>query len=201
MAAIADRLGGRFRGSPDFTFSHQSSSTFSKRETKRGQSRTSADWRIDGISVGDKALRVALKPRVEYPGAIYHVMNRGNRREPILHDDPDRQRFLETLGEVRRKEGLANPRLVSDGKPFSSGPRNAPSQSGRRDEMVFGHINVAVQPAAQVLWPLKRRWPKPSASCRKNWTGAAGRRRNWRGGAKVIPRRYAWRNGCGRKRR
>jgi hypothetical protein len=24
---------------------------------------------------------------VEYPGAIYHVMNRGDRREPIFKDD------------------------------------------------------------------------------------------------------------------
>jgi len=23
--------------------------------------------------------------RIEYPGAIYHVMNRGDRREPIFH--------------------------------------------------------------------------------------------------------------------
>ncbi len=39
------------------------------------------------------------KLRVEYPGAIYHVMNRGDRREPIFKDDEDRKRFLATLGE------------------------------------------------------------------------------------------------------
>ncbi len=38
--------------------------------------------------------------RIEYPGAIYHVMNRGDRREPIFRDDRDHTRFLETLGEV-----------------------------------------------------------------------------------------------------
>jgi hypothetical protein len=27
---------------------------------------------------------MARKLRVEYPGAIYHVMNRGDRREPIF---------------------------------------------------------------------------------------------------------------------
>jgi putative transposase len=43
--------------------------------------------------------RMARKLRVHYPGAIYHVMNRGNRREPIFKDDQDRQRFLEALGE------------------------------------------------------------------------------------------------------
>src|SRR6266516_379865 len=46
---------------------------------------------------------MARKLRVEYPGAIYHVMNRGDRREPIFRDDADRRRFLETLGEVCAK--------------------------------------------------------------------------------------------------
>ena len=36
--------------------------------------------------------------RIEYPGAIYHVMSRGDHREPIFSDDTDRQRFIETLG-------------------------------------------------------------------------------------------------------
>lgn len=41
--------------------------------------------------------------RIQYPGAIYHVMNRGDRREPIFRDDLDHKRFLATLGEVCRK--------------------------------------------------------------------------------------------------
>jgi putative transposase len=48
---------------------------------------------------------MARKLRVEYPGAIYHVMNRGDRREAIFKDDQDRERFLETLGEVCAKTG------------------------------------------------------------------------------------------------
>src|SRR6266446_1507946 len=40
------------------------------------------------------------KLRVEYEGAIYHVMNRGDRREPIFVDDEDRELFLQTLGQV-----------------------------------------------------------------------------------------------------
>ena len=43
--------------------------------------------------------------RIEYAGAIYHVMNRGDRREAIFRDDSDRQRFLETLGECCTKTG------------------------------------------------------------------------------------------------
>ena len=43
--------------------------------------------------------------RVEYPGAIYHVMDRGDRREDIFVDDVDRQDFLKTLAEACQKAG------------------------------------------------------------------------------------------------
>src|SRR6186713_3056455 len=46
---------------------------------------------------------MARKLRVQYPGAIYHVMNRGDRREDIFKNDFDRQCFLETLGEACAK--------------------------------------------------------------------------------------------------
>jgi hypothetical protein len=42
---------------------------------------------------------------VEYPGAIYHVINRGDRHEDIFRDDADRTRFLETLGQACGKTG------------------------------------------------------------------------------------------------
>ncbi len=48
---------------------------------------------------------MARKLRVEYAGALYHVMSRGDRREPIYKDDEDRQRFLDTLGEACAKTG------------------------------------------------------------------------------------------------
>ena len=48
---------------------------------------------------------MARKIRIEYPGAIYHVMNRGDRREAIFKDDTDRRLFLETLGEACAKTG------------------------------------------------------------------------------------------------
>jgi putative transposase len=46
---------------------------------------------------------MARKLRVQYPGAIYHVMNRGDRRESIHEDGEDRSLFLETLGEACQK--------------------------------------------------------------------------------------------------
>jgi REP element-mobilizing transposase RayT len=48
---------------------------------------------------------MARKLRVQYEGAIYHVMNRGDRREAIFRDDEDRERFLTTLGETCEKTG------------------------------------------------------------------------------------------------
>ena len=41
--------------------------------------------------------------RIAYPGAMYHVMNRGDQREDIFRDYEDRQKFLSTLGEACAK--------------------------------------------------------------------------------------------------
>ena len=46
---------------------------------------------------------MARKLRVQYEGAIYHVMNRGDHREDIFRDDKDRQLFLHTLGQASAK--------------------------------------------------------------------------------------------------
>jgi len=43
--------------------------------------------------------------RLQYPGAIYHVLNRGDRGEPIFRADQDRMLFLETLGQACQKTG------------------------------------------------------------------------------------------------
>jgi REP element-mobilizing transposase RayT len=48
---------------------------------------------------------MARKLRVEFPGAVYHVMCRGDRRENIFEDDADRDRFLETLGQACQRTG------------------------------------------------------------------------------------------------
>ena len=48
---------------------------------------------------------MARKLRVQYPGAIYHVMNRGDRREAVVKDDTDRLQFLETLGAACVRSG------------------------------------------------------------------------------------------------
>ena len=38
--------------------------------------------------------------RIEFPGALYHVTARGDRREDIFDDDADRNAFLDIFAEV-----------------------------------------------------------------------------------------------------
>lgn len=38
--------------------------------------------------------------RIEFPGAIYHVTSRGDRREAIFEDNEDRQHFLTVVGQA-----------------------------------------------------------------------------------------------------
>jgi putative transposase len=48
---------------------------------------------------------MARSIRIEYEGAYYHVMARGNRRGPIFLDEDDRCFFLATLGEACEMTG------------------------------------------------------------------------------------------------
>ncbi|MEI6535634.1 MAG: transposase [Verrucomicrobiaceae bacterium] len=45
------------------------------------------------------------QPRLQHPGAHYHVMARGNRREAIFRDDADRRFFLHALGQACERTG------------------------------------------------------------------------------------------------
>ncbi|MCW7542142.1 transposase, partial [Aquabacterium sp. A7-Y] len=38
--------------------------------------------------------------RIEFPGAVYHVTSRGDRREPIFDDDADRELLLRIVGQT-----------------------------------------------------------------------------------------------------
>ncbi|MEX1118008.1 MAG: transposase [Terrimicrobiaceae bacterium] len=48
---------------------------------------------------------MARKARVEYAGAVYHVMCRGDRKENIFEDAGDYRRFIETMGQVCNRTG------------------------------------------------------------------------------------------------
>ncbi|MBT2661744.1 transposase [Bacillus sp. ISL-45] len=44
---------------------------------------------------------MSRKPRIWYPGAVYHITDRGNRKMPIFSDDKDRFKFMDLLEETR----------------------------------------------------------------------------------------------------
>jgi putative transposase len=48
---------------------------------------------------------VVYRPRIEIPGACYHVGTRGNNKQPIFLDDDDRARFLLLLERTARRFG------------------------------------------------------------------------------------------------
>jgi hypothetical protein len=70
---------------------------------------------------GDLIPRMARKLRVQYPGAIHHVMNRGERREAIFLDDRDGELFLETLGEACEKTDWQVPAWCLGSEEFGQG--------------------------------------------------------------------------------
>jgi putative transposase len=61
---------------------------------------------------------MARQLRIEYEGAIYHVMSRGDRREAIFLNDEDRQLFLKTLEETCAKAGWLIHAFVLMGNHF-----------------------------------------------------------------------------------
>ncbi|MDD4834648.1 MAG: transposase [Lutispora sp.] len=49
---------------------------------------------------------MARKPRVEYPGALYHVMCRGNNGEYVLNKDEDKLIYLELVRKYKERYGF-----------------------------------------------------------------------------------------------
>ena len=67
--------------------------------------------------------------RIEYAGAVYHVMARGNQGHTLFADDQDRRRFLETLGEACGQAGWRVHAYVLMGKPLKKVPKGAPEKT------------------------------------------------------------------------
>ncbi len=49
---------------------------------------------------------MARKPRVQFAGALYHVICRGNQRQTIFRTDADRKYYLERLEQYRQRYGF-----------------------------------------------------------------------------------------------
>jgi len=92
----------------------------SRLEPEEASTKSGQDYGLTPF-LGPHVLRVPRKLRVEFPGAIYHVMSRGDRREDIFKDDVDRQDFLKTLAEANvdcaeKPQRLENPRSKTPSK-------------------------------------------------------------------------------------
>ena len=88
--------------------------------------------------------------RVQYPGAIYHVMSRGDRREDIFIDDVDRQDFLKTLAEACQNF-VASACLLPYTQSFPPRPGNTGSKPGPWHELAPEHLHHPAQPPAPAL--------------------------------------------------
>ena len=79
---------------------------------------------------------MARKVRVEFAGAVCHVLDRGDRREAIFRDDADRERFLTTLGEACARTGWRVPALVLMSNHYHLLLADPAGQSGGGDALV-----------------------------------------------------------------
>jgi hypothetical protein len=77
-----------------------------KKGKKRGQGKKGSELSIDTNRDNLHSLHpMARLLRIEYPGAIYHVLSRGDRREAIFRSEADRKLFLGLLGLTCRRTG------------------------------------------------------------------------------------------------
>lgn len=49
---------------------------------------------------------MARRPRIQFPGALFHVISRGNQRQRIYRDDEDHRRFQTLLGEAVKRHAI-----------------------------------------------------------------------------------------------
>jgi len=49
---------------------------------------------------------MARPPRLQAPGALHHVIARGNERRDVFHDDADREDYLERIARYRERFGF-----------------------------------------------------------------------------------------------
>ena len=61
---------------------------------------------------------MSMALRVEYPGAIHHVMCRGNARRRIFHDEADHQRLIDGLALTVSRFGWEMSRTLAELAPM-----------------------------------------------------------------------------------
>ena len=79
--------------------------------------------------------------RIEYGGALYHVLSRGNQKQDIVIADDDRKLFLATVGEMAERFEIDvfayvlmdnHYHLLFRNKPSISAPSDLAKQSTKK---------------------------------------------------------------------
>ena len=89
---------------------------------------------------------MARKPRIEFAGAVYHVISRGDRGEAIYQDEEDRRLFLQFLGEVCERTGWLIHAFVAMTNHYHL-LGNPGGQFSGRDEMASRNVHPEIQSA------------------------------------------------------
>ena len=61
-----------------------------------------SELKIDSKNICCKNDIMGRAWRIEYEGALYHILSHGHEQKDIFYDDPDRLLFLKTIGEMLR---------------------------------------------------------------------------------------------------
>jgi len=92
------------------------------------------------------------KLRVHYPGAVYHIMNRGDRREAIFSAEADRQRLLDTFGRnLRKLAAFPCPAMLTDDLGSIYTLATSLSASGQRSRTRTGRLTFWSKPLS-LIW-------------------------------------------------
>jgi hypothetical protein len=83
--------------------------------------------------------------RIEYEGALYNILSRGNEQGDIFYDDTDRWRFLDTIGDLSGRLAIGSGYLCPcfDGQP-SPAAKNEACESVQSHAMVWHHVHATV---------------------------------------------------------
>ena len=132
---------------------------------------------IDTLAAPDYLRVMARRLRIQYPGAMYRVMNRWDQPEALFQDDEDRQKFLATLGEACEQTDW----------------------QVQADCLMSNHFHLVLE-RPQPNLGLGMKW-RLGVSCRRNCDDWAGLRMSCGGGPKGTAAKSSWPGDCGSKRR
>jgi len=86
--------------------------------------------------------------RIEYEGALYHILSRGNEQKDIFYDDQDRVLFLKTIGEMSERFEIDVFAYVLMGNHYHLLLKTNRSNLSKKHAVVRCNVYPAVQPGS-----------------------------------------------------